>query len=120
MFQFLPMETISYYFYYLDAHFHGFPPIVRITVLLIMLLSCLYFISFSRIVIDAYRLRQQNLRRSKTKGKYEAQLERILFSKDDMSSSEIQQHLNMSGEKLKGWEKVYITELVVTMIQDKP
>lgn len=112
------MDTITYYFYYLNSQFSGFSPIVQVTVFLIMLLGGLYLISFYRIFFVAYKLRQENIRRDQVKDKYEAQLERILFSEDNMSTHEVQNYLNVGDHKMKSWEKVYITDLLVKMINE--
>ncbi len=112
------MDTITYYFYYLNSQFSGFAPIVQVTVFLIMLLGGLYLISFYRIFFVAYKLRQENMRRDQVKDKYEAQLEKILFSENNMSTYEVQNYLNIGDYKMKSWEKIYITDLLVKMINE--
>lgn len=112
------MDTITYYYYYLNSQFAGFSPIIQVTVLLIMLLGGLYLISFYRIFFVAYKLRLENIRRNKVKDKYEAQLQKILFSEDNMSTDEVQNYLNTGDHSMKNWEKVYITDLLVKMINE--
>ncbi|MHC5309578.1 hypothetical protein ACYSNM_05840 [Myroides sp. LJL116] len=112
------MDTISYYFFYLSSHFNGYAPIIRITVLLIMVMAVLYLISLTRIFWTAYKLRQQKKRRDQVYDKYGEQLKTVLFCDDILSTQQVEQSLSIEAHKLKTWEKTYLTEMLVNMIKE--
>ncbi|MHC5202732.1 hypothetical protein ACYSNV_11125 [Myroides sp. LJL119] len=112
------MDTITYYFYYLSSHFYGYAPIIRVTVILIMLMGILYFISWLKIFRVAYKLRQQDDRRTKIEKRFKDPLKKILFSEDYLDGKQIEKDLGLDSNKMKNWEKAYITELIVKLVNE--
>lgn len=112
------MDTISYYFYYLSSHFNGYAPIIRVTVILIMLMGMLYLISWLKIFRVAYKLKQENDRRNHIEERFADPLKNILFSTDVFSGNEVEKYLDLEPSKMKNWEKAYITELIVKLVKE--
>lgn len=112
------MDTIAYYFFYLSSHFNGYAPIIRITVLLIMVMAVLYMISLLRIFWTAYKLKQEQKRREKVYDRYGEQLKNVLFCDDILSTQQVEESLAIQTHKLKKWEKTYLTEMLVNMIKE--
>lgn len=108
------MDTITYYFQYLSATYAGFPLVVRIAVLLIVLMGLLYLISWINIGVVAFINKREN-RRSKKIKRYKKQINEIISSSRNYSESEILETLSIKPP-IQDWMKVHISEYIVDKI----
>lgn len=110
------MDTIKYYFYYLESVFLGFPPVIRIAIALVMILLFFYLFSVFNILFSSRRHKKDSKRRDDIKEKYEEKIREILYADRDYSVDEIKSTLELSDTPLKKWEKKYISELLLNHI----
>lgn len=108
------MDTITYYYQYLSATYAGFPLVVRIAVLLIVLMGLLYLISWINIGVVAFINKREN-RRSKKIKRYKKQINEIISSSRNYSESEILETLSIKPP-IPDWMKVHISEYIVDKI----
>lgn len=108
------MDTITYYYQYLSATYAGFPLVVRIAVLLIVLMGLLYLISWINIGVVAFINKREN-RRSKKIKRYKKQINEIISSSRNYSESEILETLSIKPP-IQDWMKVHISEYIVDKI----
>jgi hypothetical protein len=80
-----------------------------------MLLGGLYIISLLKIGVVAYKAKVEENRYQKVKDKYEQALYHLLHTEEDKTALEIEAFLGVTTDKLKSWEKAYITDLLVHM-----
>ncbi len=113
------MDVIKNHFYYLTASSQNFSVVIRITILLMLLLMGIYFISLIKIGVMVYRTKREKKRRQKVKERYEYELFQLLYTQDNVSASQIVVELGLENQKLKDWEKACISDLLVQMIQGK-
>lgn len=110
------MNRVAYYYNYLESLFYGYPLVIRIAIFLTFLLALIYIISLARIFFMAFRRKRAKIRQEKIRKRYEDKLTILLFSEKDLSSAEIQSDLKINPSALKSWEKEYISELVLNLI----
>lgn len=107
------METLRYYFYYLDSLFIGSPIIIRITVFFIFLLSTIYLLTFFRILrLEQFRI-QKEKQTQKTKEKFTKALDKILFSSQNLNEEELLRLLPQHDKNNKTWQKSKLSKILV-------
>jgi len=113
------MNSLIYYFYYLQSKFIGYPLVIRVTVFLTMLLMIVYIISAIRIFIMARKRKKLDKQKEHVRQQYESKFKEILYSERNLSNKEITQDLDIKEEFLKEWEKTYISKLLIDLLNQK-
>lgn len=114
------METIKFYFYFLDSQFTGFAPIIRITVFIVMLLILMYIISLIRLFITNKRIQIRNRRWNNVKKHYESKLRKIFFSTTNFDSDKIKTQIGLNKTNIKfKWQKELLTDLFLSIKREE-
>ncbi|RFC54336.1 hypothetical protein [Brumimicrobium aurantiacum] len=111
------MNTLKYNLYFLESQFIGYPMVIKITILLITILSIIYLISLLRIFLIARTQKIDKMREETIKKRYENTLQKILFTKENISITEVRNKLGIKNRQLKEWEKSKITHLIIDLIK---
>ncbi len=110
------METIKFYLNYLDSHFTGYAPVIRITLFVVMFLLILYLSSLIRLLIINRQNKKRDKRWKEINRKYHDQLKDILFSQKDLSQIEIENKLSLQERDIKKrWQKEMFTNLLLSI-----
>lgn len=112
------MDVFNFYWYYLESLFYGFPFIIRVTVVLVTALLLMYLFFLIRIFYIAYRQKKKVKRKEKIRIKYEDKIKDIIYQKNNLSVSQTRNILGINHNKLKRWEKEYITHILLDIIEE--
>lgn len=111
------METLDYYFYYLDATFAGMPLIIRITVMLVLLLIGISAFALLRTFFLSHKDKQNKDRQNSIVSKYEERLNSILYNPKPLLVKDVQDIFNEDLQLTKKWQNEHLTNLIVTLKQ---
>lgn len=112
-------ETIRFYIYYWDSLFIGFPIVIRIVSTLVVLLAILYIVSLFRFIYLAYSFERKKRHFEQVKQKYAIKLKSILFSTSNTYPDAVKSELEIENVSFKKWEKDDITQLILSIKQEK-
>ncbi|HZW77920.1 MAG TPA: HEAT repeat domain-containing protein [Flavobacteriaceae bacterium] len=112
------METIEYYYYYLATLFTGFPLVIKIAVVLILIMASLYVISWFSIGKGFYNKNVER-RRKKSLETIVENIDYLLSTEDVVSEQEILSRLEI-GNPVKEWKKIYLSEYLMYEIDLRP
>lgn len=111
------MDRFKFYFYYLDSQFIGFPLIIRITIIVVMLLLVLYLLTIFKIIFIGVHEKKEIKRKEKIRSQYEIKLKEIIYSSRILFKEDIQRTLGYSSKNKqalnKKWQKEIITNLLL-------
>lgn len=109
------MDTLKYYFYYLDSEFSGLPLIISLMVLLVLLLIGVSVFCLLRTFYLNYLDEKNTERLQIIVTKYNERLNSILYDPKDLKFEDVQNILNSDLELPKKWEKEHLTNLLVLL-----
>ncbi len=111
------METLEYYFHYLDAAFAGMPLIISVTVILVLLLLGVSVFCLSRTLFLNYKDGQNLNRLNVIVSKYNDRLNSILYNPNQLNLNEVHDVFDHDLKLTKKWEIEHLTNLIVTLKQ---
>lgn len=111
------METLEYYFHYLDAAFAGTPLIISVTVILVLLLLGVSVFCLSRTLFLNYKDGQNLNRLNVIVSKYNDRLNSILYNPNQLNLNEVHDVFDHDLKLTKKWEIEHLTNLIVTLKQ---
>lgn len=108
---------MKYIIYYLESHFAGYAPMIRIAVLAVFILISLYIIALLTFQIIAFRRKLQKRRTRRVYKKYRKKLMEIFYLDGDLSFEDISEKLvpTIKFNLDKKWFKEIITDLIITL-----
>lgn len=114
------MDTLKFYFYYIDSIFTGFSPIIRLTVLAVMLLGFLYITFLLRLFIVQNKIRRKRRRWEEFKETYREKINRIVYAPYQMDQEEIENEMSVPMNYFKKrWQKENFSKLILTIKSEK-
>lgn len=108
------IDTIKYYFYYLDSIFIGYAPIIRATMFMVYLLFTIYFSAIVSLLFIQRKRKNKIKRYDRYKKSYESNLREVIFSENDIKREDIISKIDIPiKDNKKKWQKEVLTKLVL-------
>lgn len=111
------MDTIKFYYFYLESQFLGFPLIIRIAAAIVGFLIVFYIGSVIRFLIIARGQKRKEKLDKKIVDRFEEKLKDILFSQGILSRVAIIEKLEFKQGSLKNKEKEAVTEELLSIVK---
>ena len=110
------MDTIKFYFDYIDSQFYGFSPIIRLTAFVVVLLIILYVLSLLRLLFINRVIRKRNKSWKNIKERFEVDLRNIFYSSKTLYIEEIKEQLSLKSDEFKHRnQKNQLTDLFILL-----
>ncbi|GAA4138989.1 hypothetical protein GCM10022216_16640 [Sphingobacterium kyonggiense] len=103
----------KYYLLYLENKFMGYPIVIRLTVLIVMALICIYLFSLVRFVWINRRIRKKEKIKERLINRLDGRIHSILSNSDNLSEKHIQEKLSDVFSIIKSKRKDLITDLLI-------
>lgn len=107
-----------YYFSYLSALFNGYPLIIRLTVVMVMVLAVIILFGLIQLIFVGYRTNRKDKRKKNVKSYFEEKLLFIMKNNSDYDTQEIQELLHYDVSKTRKWKPEDLTDIVLS-VKDK-
>lgn len=104
-----------YYFSYFSSLYYGYPLIVRITVVLVMILAFITLFGIIRLLVIGYKINKREKRQKKVKKQFEEKLVFVMSNAVNYDIEEIEQLLEHDVKKTKRWKSEMLTDLVLSV-----
>lgn len=104
-----------YYLSYLSSLYNGYPLIIRITVVMVMVLAAITLFGVFRLLYIGYRINRKEKTKRNTEGHFEEKLTFIMRNKVNYEVDEIQELLQYDTSKAKRWKADVLTDVVLTV-----
>lgn len=106
-------EYIMYYLNYIGTIFSGYPPIARITFIMVLFLIVVTLLAFGRLLIIGYQLNRTEKKKQKTSDHFYDKLSFIIKNPSIYEKEEIQRLLEFNITNLKNWKSDYVTDVLL-------
>lgn len=107
------IDYYLYYFTYLSSLYSGYPLIIRITVVLVMVLACITLLGIVRLLFIGYKINKKDKRIEKLKEEFEGKLNFTMSNEINYDVEEIRNLLEYKEKKKKSWHAELLTDLVL-------
>lgn len=104
-----------YYFSYLSSLYNGYPLIVRITVVTVMILAFITLFGIVRLLVIGYKINKREKRWEKVKKQFEEKLTFVMSKEINYDIEEIENLLEHDAKKTKRWKSEMLTDLVLSI-----
>ncbi|KKO89234.1 hypothetical protein AAW12_24300 [Sphingobacterium sp. Ag1] len=104
-----------YYVSYLGALYNGYPLVIRMTVVLVMVLFAVILFGIVRLLFIGYKINKVERQRKKTREHFEERLAFVLKSEKNYEIGEIQELLRYDVAKSRKWKTDVLTDLVLSV-----
>lgn len=113
------MNPLSYYINYLLSEFEGYPFIIRMAVVFVMVLIAVCLLALVRIFYIGYKKRKEVRYKKRIEKEYGEGLREILYTTENLNEGDLDEkyHLKIPAKK---WEKKYLTELILDIRKNAP
>lgn len=102
-----------YYFSYLSSLYSGYPLIIRVTVILVMVLACITLLGIIRLLFIGYKINKKDKRNQKLKEEFEEKLTFTMSNEINYDVEEIRNLLDYKEKKSRKWKSELLTDLVL-------
>jgi hypothetical protein len=102
-----------YYLSYLSSLYNGYPLVVRITVVMIMVFALVVLFGIFRLFFTGYKLNKAANRKDKMEQEYQDKLAFIMRSDINYDVEELEELLEFDQKKSKSWRLDIFTDLVL-------
>lgn len=107
---------LQYYLYYIYYTFIGFPFVIRVAVISILISAIFFFIAFFRLVSSGNGYRKKKQLKEKFSNQYLDKITQILSAKDNFSHKFIETMLNCDVKKMTDKEKRVMTNRILYIL----
>ncbi|WP_426791406.1 HEAT repeat domain-containing protein [Sphingobacterium sp. WOUb80] len=104
-----------YYLSYLSSLYNGYPLIIRMTLVMVMVLAVITLCGILRLLFIGYKINKEERRKNKTKQHFEEKLDFVMRNKANYDVEEIQALLDYDASKAKKWKLELVTDLVLSV-----
>ncbi|HAF34784.1 MAG TPA: hypothetical protein DCG88_12285 [Sphingobacterium sp.] len=104
-----------YYLSYLSSLYNGYPLIIRMTLVMVMLLVVIILCGILRVLFIGYKINREEWRKKKMKQHFEEKLDFVMRNKANYDVEEIQALLDYDVSKVKKWKWELVTDLVLSV-----
>ncbi len=108
-------DYFMYYLSYFSSLYNGYPLIIRMTVIMVMILMGITIMSIIRLLFIGYRINREQRRIEKARKQFEEKLNFVLKNKTIYDVGEIQQLLEYDGNKKNKWNPEVLTNLILSV-----
>lgn len=108
----------DYYLYYLSyfsSLYNGYPLVVRITAVMVMLLLIIVFFGLARLFFIGYKINKREKRIKETRDHFEDKLTFVMRSKSNYDLDEVRELLHVDDKKMKKWKSDLLTDIVLSV-----
>ncbi len=109
---------VDYYLYYLSyfsSLYHGYPLIIRLTSVVVLLLLGITIFGVLRVLFIGYKINKVDRRRRNTMTHFEGKLSFVMQNNINYEIEEIQELLQYDVTKAKKWKLDVLTDVVLTV-----
>ncbi|MBL1409057.1 HEAT repeat domain-containing protein [Sphingobacterium faecale] len=104
-----------YYLSYLSSVYNGYPLIIRITVVMVMVLAAITLFGVFRLLYIGYRMNRKEKTKKGTRDHFEEKLTFVMRNKVNYEVEEIQELLQYDTNRAKRWKSDVLTDIVLTV-----
>ncbi|WP_312188196.1 HEAT repeat domain-containing protein [Sphingobacterium sp.] len=104
-----------YYLSYLSSLYNGYPLIVQLTVVMVIVLGAIILLGILRLLFLGYKINREERRKKSIASIFEERLKFIIGSKANYESEEIHELLQDDVSKAPRWKAIAITDVVLTV-----
>lgn len=104
-----------YYLSYLNSLYNGYPLIVRVTVVIVMLLAFITAFGLIRLLVIGYKINKRVKREADLKEQFEEKLSFLLGNQVNYDVEEIGSLLDYDQKKEKKWKSEILTDLILSI-----
>ncbi|WP_144062801.1 HEAT repeat domain-containing protein [Sphingobacterium paucimobilis] len=104
-----------YYLSYLSSLYNGYPLIIRITVVMVMVLATITLFGVFRLLYIGFQINRKDKTKRNTQEHFEEKLTFVMRNKVNYEVDEIQELLQYDTSKAKRWKSDVLTDVVLTV-----
>lgn len=108
-------DYFLYYLSYLDSLYNGYPLIIRMTVVMVMLLAAIAVLGFIQLLFVGYRVKRRERKEKEAREYFEDRLSFVMKSKTVYELEEVKELLHYEGKKVKSWKADILTDIVLSV-----
>ncbi len=109
---------VDYYLYYLSyfsSLFFGYPLVIRLTAVVVLVLVAITIFGLSRLLYIGYKINRDDKRRRKAIAQFDGKLSFVIQNDMNYEIEEIQELLQYDSTKAKQWNLEVLTEVVLNV-----
>ncbi|WP_398455868.1 HEAT repeat domain-containing protein [Sphingobacterium thalpophilum] len=104
-----------YYVSYLGALYNGYPLVVRITAVMVLVLLTIVLFGIARLLYIGYRISRSEKQRKKIRAHFDERLVFVMTAKNNYDVDEIRELLHYDVSRSKKWKADVLTDIVLTV-----
>lgn len=108
----------NYYLYYLSyfsSLYAGYPLVIRLTAVMVLLLLILTVLGFLRLLFVGYKETAREKKRDNVKAHFEDRLSFVMKNQTNYDIEEVRQLLQYDASKTKSWDPELLTEIILSV-----